>query len=89
MELFCAVVARAANVNPISIPAESDRIEIGLTFVFGRVGPISVQSGAQRVPKLQKTPLLTPTGPSPNDKLKPPLHHQPPFPHRFLACVSK
>ena len=40
--IVCGGVLRntptAANVNQISIPAESDRIEIRLTFVFGRVG---------------------------------------------------
>ena len=36
----------AANVKPISIPTESDRIEIGLTFVLAGWCPFLIQWGA-------------------------------------------
>ena len=50
----------AANVKPISLPAESDRREIGLTFVFGSVWPFWRKVASQMPPTLSKTALTSP-----------------------------
>ena len=48
----------AANVKPISIPTESDRIEIGLTFVVGRVEPVFDTMWCPNAPQHCKKPML-------------------------------
>ena len=54
------MVPGAANVKPISLPAESDRREIDLTFVFGSVWPVWRKVASQMPPTLSKTTLTSP-----------------------------